>query len=136
MFINQCRFLVSYNKALQYGTLHRLMDASQPNLEKTLKEINRIYHRRGFRLSHLLADNQFQCLQDCANILNIHLTVVPADGHVHEVERFIRLLKERCRGLYNTTPFKGGSIPTLMTDGLVRTATFWISAIPRHDSAC
>ena len=52
------------------------------------------------------------------------MTIVPSDGHVHEVERYIRLIKERCRGLYNTTPFKGKPIPNIMTDGLARTSIF------------
>ena len=136
MFINKCRFLVSYNKVLKYGTLHRLLDAKQLSLERCLKEIDKIYQRRGFRITHLLADNQFQCLQDCAVSLHTLLTIVPSDGHVHEIERFIRLIKERCRGLYNTTPFKGVPIPNVMTDGLARSAIFWVIAIPRPDSAC
>ena len=61
--------------------------------------------------------------------------MVPRDGHVHEVERFIWLIKERCRGIYNTTAFSGKPIPPLMTVGLVRTALFWLLAVPRPDSA-
>lgn len=136
MYVNKCRFLVSYCKTLKYGTLHRLMDAKQLTLERCLKEINKVYQRRGLRVSHILADNQFQCLHDCTMGLRIILTIVPSDGHVHEIERFIRLIKERARGLYNTSPFKGKPIPNIMTDGLARTSIFWILAVPRPDSAC
>ena len=56
-------------------------------------------------MTHILADNQFNCLQPCTSDLGVILVIVPRGGHVHEIERFIRLVKERAQGIYNTTPF-------------------------------
>ena len=105
MFINAIPFLVAYCKILKYGSLHHTANTQLPSLERCVREMNNVYRHRGFRVTDLMADNQFNCLRDCANSLGIRLTVVPSDAHVHEIERFIRLVKERARGIYNTTPF-------------------------------
>ena len=136
MYINTVRFMVTYCKVLKYGSLHRIVNAKLANLERCIREVNQIYRHRGFRVAHLLADNQFNCLQDCASALGIRLTLVPSDAHVHEIERFICLAKERAWGIYNTTPFRGKPVPALMVDGLARTSVFWVIAVPRPDSAC
>jgi hypothetical protein len=38
--------------------------------------------------------------------MQIELNCVSADEHVPEIERHIRTVKERCRCVYNTLPFK------------------------------
>lgn len=127
---------MSYKKTLKYRSVHRLVNAKQESLEKCLTEVHAIVCSRGFPVTHVEADNQFNCLYSCASKLKITLTTVPNDAHISEVKRFIQTVKERCHGLYNTSPFKNKPIPSLMIDSLVRSAVFWFLAFPKSDCAC
>ena len=51
-----------------------------------------------------------------------------AKEHVPEVERKIRLIKERGRGILNTLPFK--RMPRLMLIELVYHVVLWLNAFP------
>ena len=52
--------------------------------------------------------------------------------HVPEVEREIRTIKERCRCVYATLPFK--KVPALMVESLVVHAVQWLNSFPAPDS--
>ena len=51
-----------------------------------------------------------------------------ASGHVAEVKRQIRVIKERCWAFLAVMPFK--KIPIIMTISLVHFCVFWLNATP------
>ena len=63
-----------------------------------------VYARGGFQVGTVLMDNEFEPLRNLVPILAINTTA--AKEHVPEVERRIRLIKERGRSILNTLPFK------------------------------
>ncbi len=67
------------------------------------------YSRRGFKVTDMMMDMQFDPLKKQLMMRNVKLNTASAKEHVGEVERFIRVVKEhvralRSRLLYNKLP--------------------------------
>ena len=62
-----------------------------------------MYARGGYHVGTIM-DNEFGCLKN--TVLTLVINTTAAKEHVPEIERRIRLLKERGRGILNTLPFK------------------------------
>ena len=60
--------------------------------------------RRGFKITHLLVDGEFEPLRGYMSSLAITLNTASHDEHVPDIERHIRTIKERTRCVYNTPP--------------------------------
>jgi hypothetical protein len=71
-------------------------------------------------------DREFECLRGDLPELNLKTTA--ASEHIPDVERQIRVLKERSRTIRSTLPFK--AIPGRIIIELVYCADFWINAFP------
>jgi len=59
---------------------------------------------------------------------SVVINTTEANEHVLEVERKIRLIKERGRGIINTVQFK--KMPRLMLIELVYQVVLWLNAFP------
>jgi hypothetical protein len=84
-----------------------------------------LYSRGGFQVGTILMDNEFEKLRNLVPIIVINTTAVRE--HVPEVERQIRLIKERSRGL-NTLPYK--KVHQLVLIELVYHIVLWLNAFP------
>jgi hypothetical protein len=73
-----------------------------------LKKVINLYVKRGFRVTAILADNEFEALRQWYPSLN----TCAADEHVPEIERYIRTVKDRSRSTHRMLPF----IQTLTED--------------------
>eukprot|EP00957_Ditylum_brightwellii_P126491 9641993-Ditylum_brightwellii.AAC.1 len=61
-----------------------------------------MYRHRGFKITTILADTEFEALRPHFPMINTSA----ADEHVPNVERCIRMVKERTRARYSLLPFK------------------------------
>jgi hypothetical protein len=77
-------------------------------------------------------DNKFEKLPNLVPILTIN--TMAAKEHVPEVERMIRLIKERGRGILNTLPFK--KMPRLMLIELVYHVVLWLRMPSQQNQEC
>ena len=82
--------------------------------------------RRGFVISTLLMDGQFESLRGNLAELHISLHTVSNNEHVPDIERHIRTTKERARCIYNTLPFK--QMPARMVTEMIYVSTFWLNS--------
>ena len=73
-----------------------------------------------------MMDSQFEPLQSVLHGAQITLNICATNEHVHEVERMIRVVKERTRGVHATVPFD--KMPGRMIIELVYSAVFWLNA--------
>ena len=85
-----------------------------------------LYSRGGFTVGTVLMDNEFEKLRNLVPVLAVNTTA--AKEHVPEVERRIRLIKERSRGILNTLPFK--KMPQNMLVELIYHVVLWLNAFP------
>jgi hypothetical protein len=81
---------------------------------------------RGFNISDLHADMEFECIRN--NVLPSRLNVTAANDHVGEVERSIRTMKERARTTIHGLPFK--RLPKQMIQALVYHAAKGLNHFP------
>jgi len=75
-------------------------------------------------------DNEFEKLTNLVLIIQINTTA--AKEHVPEIERRIRLIKERGRGVLNILPFK--KLPRLILIELIYHVVLWLNAFPLKNS--
>ena len=76
----------------------------------------------------MFMDNEFAPLANDMKGVQINLNTTAARGHVPEIERQIRVVKERGRSTYNTLPF--AHVTSIMVVELMRQAVMWLSAFP------
>jgi hypothetical protein len=128
MFVNQIPFLISISRYLKFGTTEVLKNRKNATIIQAFKNIRGIYARRGFQITLCHADGKFEPMQGALIDLGINMNIVPADEHVPEVERYIRMVKEHIRCVYNTVPFR--QMPSSMIVEMVHAGVFWLNMLP------
>jgi hypothetical protein len=102
MFVNRIGFFMSISRNIKFGTAEMIQNRKTKSLLTSVKGVESIYAKRGFRLHTLLMDNEFEHLRGDLAMMKIHLNVVSIGEHVSEIERYNRTTKERTRSVYNT----------------------------------
>ena len=59
MFVNQIRFFITIYRHIQFGTAETITDAKTITLIQSVVNVSRVYKKRGFRISTLHVDGQF-----------------------------------------------------------------------------
>ena len=109
-------------------TTELLQTRKIPNILAALGHVQALYHKRGFKITELRMDGEFAPLRhDLAN-LGIDLNITAANEHVPQVERQIRVIKERVRAIRHSLPFQ--YLPVLMLVELTYFSTMWLNAFP------
>ena len=94
MFINRITFLVTIAKHIHYGTANPIENMRAETIFEAIRQLNNFYRRRGFEITMVLGDKQFECLQNDLAGIQITTNIAARDEHVPEIERFIRVIKE------------------------------------------
>ncbi len=126
MFVNGVPFLVSMARGLNLVTAEHMPTRTAKQLAAGIVCVMDLYSRGGFHVGTVLMDNEFEKLRNLVPILAVNTTA--AKEHVPEVERRIRLIKERGRGILNTLPFK--KMPQIMLIELIYHVVLWLNAFP------
>ena len=86
-----------------------------------LTKIITLYSRAGFVIQTILMDMEFNKV--APELPDVIINTSTAPEHVAEVERSIRVVKERFRVCMSVMPFK--RLPNIMTINLVHFCVFW-----------
>jgi len=127
MFVNGVAFLITISRNLKFGTVDHLPNRQVTTVAAKLTAVLNIYRQRGFTISRILADIEFEPLREQFTMLETSA----ADEHVADIERYIETVKGRTRSAYHTLPFR--RIPRLIIEHLVRNSVFWLNAFPAVD---
>ena len=127
MFINKVAFLVTISRNLKFGTVKALPNRQIPTITQPLRPVITLYKHRGFKVSAILADNEFEAIRPDFPMLNC----AAGNEHVPEVERFIRTIKDRVRSTYRMLPYK--RVPCTMLIHLTKNSVFWLNAFPARN---
>jgi hypothetical protein len=87
--------VVSVARGLNFITVEYTKTRTAKALAGCIKHIMDLYNRGGFQVGTVLMDNEFESLRNLILILSINTTA--AKEHVPDVERRVRLIKERGR---------------------------------------
>jgi len=126
MFVNKVPFLVSQSRGLNLITCEFLPSRTAKSLASKIDLIRHLYARGGFMVGTILMDNEFEKLRPLIPGININTTA--AKEHVPEIERRIRVIKERGRALLNTLPFT--KMPQIILIELIYHVVLWLNAFP------
>ena len=96
-----------------------------------LKQVIEAYKARGFHVRYILADGQFEHARKHIEQMGIILNVTSQDEHVPEIERYIRMVKERVWAIVNTLPFE--QYPNRLIVETVYISIFWLNCFPHKD---
>jgi hypothetical protein len=131
MFVNQIPFLMSISKHIRFITCEVLENRKAPTLIQALKRIHGIYRKRGFVITNILGDGEFECTRGAvAADIRSELNICGEGEHVPDIERAIRTTKERTRCTYNATPIE--HYPPRMVIEMVFMSVFWLNAFPHR----
>jgi hypothetical protein len=130
MYVNKVTFLVTLSRNIRFGTAVRLSSQCEAEIMKGLRFVFQTYKARGFKIDVLLGDGEFEPLREQIYGLDAQLNTTSNDEHVGDIERYIRVVKERARATYNLTPFK--KMPPMMIQELVGGCVFWLNAFPHE----
>jgi hypothetical protein len=128
MYVNKIPFFVTISRHIHFSTVEMLHNRKSETVLNAIKQVNAVYQKRGFNITHMLIDGEFDCLRGALSALKITRNTATNDEHVPEIERFIRTLKERTRCVYNTLPFK--SMPPRLLIEMVYASNFWLNCFP------
>lgn len=131
MYVNKVMFMMTVSRGLKFGTVERILNRKMKTIKACISEVIALYRRRGFRISTILADPEFQPLQ--SSFPGAQLDCCGADEHVPEIERYIRTVKDRARSCYNMLPFQ--YVPRLVLVHLIKNSVFWLNSFPAADGA-
>jgi hypothetical protein len=101
MHVNGNKFLMSISEHLIYIQVIAIAANSEVHFLSSIKKMVSQYQLRGFKVTHIMGDNAFECCRSTleADLCNIRSTTCDKDGHVQIIERAIRFVKDRVRGL-------------------------------------
>ena len=118
-FVNKVRFFITLSRKIDFtGTAH-LKDRKIKKIFLAFLAVYKFYLRRGFRIKMVHADNDFGPMRPIINKLKKRpaINLAAANEHIPEIERGIRLLKERTRTVRSSLPFN--KAPSVMIIYLV-----------------
>jgi hypothetical protein len=104
MLVDRLGFLITSSRKINIATTEYVPKRSETKLVNSLKKVFEIYSKRGFNINTSLVDREIECLRD--DIRGVILNTTATSEHVLEIERQIRVAKERARAIRSTLPFQ------------------------------
>ena len=97
VYINNKPFLHTKSSKLQFTTIQPSSDRSTNSIIQGLKTVINLYQKRGFKVTDIHGDNEFNIESLHSELLPITVHIYAPDEHVHEIQRANRTFKEKCR---------------------------------------
>ena len=132
MFLNKTAFLVTISHKIKFSTAEALNNRKQSTIFSAVRHVLDIYKRRGFCVTFILMDGEFECLRADLLAIGVSLNTTANDEHSPVIERFIRTIKDGVRSISTVLPYK--KLPTIMLTDLVYHVIFWKNAFPHKDN--
>ena len=92
MFVDGLPFMSTRSREIRFGTVELLPSCTAPQLGSSLMKIVKLYAMRGFVVRCVLMDMEFESVKEHAMVPN---NTTAAREHVGEIERYVRVVKER-----------------------------------------
>ena len=118
-FVNKIPFFLTLSRVIYFTAVNHLSDRKVDTIFKAFKEVYMYYLQRGFRIETVLTDGEFEPLKPLIQSIPYgpRVNVSSKSEHVPDIERRIRVVKERGRAMRHGMPFS--RIPRLLTIHIV-----------------
>jgi hypothetical protein len=129
-FLNKIPFFLTLSRKICFTAVNHLSSRSTRQIFEAFKDIYLYYLQRGFRITTVSADGEFAPLHAFIESLpgGPRVNLASANEHVPEIERRIRVVKERCQATCYSLPFM--RIPTLLMVNIVLNAVKLLNLFP------
>ena len=129
-FVNKIPFFLTLSRKICFTAVNHLANRTVPEIFKAFKEHYQYYLQRGFRITTVHADGEFSPLKPLIESLpgGLLVNLASSDEHVPEIERRIRVVKERTRATRHSLPFT--RIPKILTIHIVLNAVKLLNFFP------
>ena len=129
-FVNKIPFFLTLSRKICFTAVNHLANRKVPEIFKAFKEIYQFYLQRGFRITAIHVDGEFEPLKPLIESLpgGPIVNLAASNEHVPEIERRIRVVKERTRAVRHGLPFK--RIPKLLTIYIVFNVVKMVNYFP------
>ena len=118
-FVNKIPFFLTLSQKITFTTVTHLANRKISTIFAALKSIFFYYLQKGFQITTIKADNEFapltELLYELPGAPTLNLT--SANEHEPNIERRIRVVKERTRAIHHSLPFT--AVPTKMLTHMV-----------------
>jgi hypothetical protein len=118
-FVNNIPFFLTLSRKICFTAVNHLADRTVPHIFKSFKEMYQYYLQRGFHSKTVHADSKFAPVKPLIESMpgGPMVNLASANEQVPEIERRIRVVKERCQATRHSLPYE--RIPNLMTIHIV-----------------
>jgi hypothetical protein len=123
MNVNGIPFLMTISWHIKFGSAGKLDTLENKTIISHFRVVMNMDRSRGFRVTIILADNQFESMIGDLADLGAIINVVSHDEQVPKVEQYNRTIKEHVRSTYHMLPFT--QVPPVFIVELVYTHVFW-----------
>jgi hypothetical protein len=131
LFVNGLPFLVNSLRGITVVKVEYLKSRTAKKLVHTLERVVHIYGMAGFIVQTALMDMEFKKLKD--KFPNVILNTTAAREHVGEIEKKIRVVKERARCTTSILPYN--IQPKLMIIELMHCYVMWMNSFPVNQAS-
>ena len=73
MYINKIPSIIVLSGAIHFGTIEMIKDERNSTIIKSIQQVINTYHGRGFKIWHILADRQFECIRKQMEVAGINI---------------------------------------------------------------
>jgi hypothetical protein len=126
MFVNGLPFLVTLLRGISLVTIEYIPSRTAKGLANSMERVIRIYGKAGFIVQTSMMNMEFKKLRDL--LPNVAPNTTAAQEHVGEIERKIRVIKERARGTISTYSYE--MLSKLIIIKLMLFCVMWMSSFP------
>ena len=129
-FVQGIPFFHTVPRDIGFCTSIMVPDRSYKTMLREARAALKIYKLRGFHVRDMHNDNELERIKDDI-AAPIEMYVVPADIHVGEIERSIRMIKERSRACVHGLSFK--RLPRLLVKHITYDTVRRLNQFPKKD---
>ncbi|KAL7461401.1 hypothetical protein ACHAXS_001822 [Conticribra weissflogii] len=126
MFVDGVPFLTTTSRNIKFITVEHMPLQTTSQLKQSLARVIQLYARAGFVVQTILVDGQFEPLKN--HLLNVVVNTTAASEHVGDVERCLRVIKERARAVVSGLPYQ--RLPKRILIELINFVVLWLNAFP------
>jgi hypothetical protein len=132
-YVNKIGFLITHSRGICLTTVKWLDNRNIAGVFAALCEVFNAYKKRGFPITPAHGDSEFAPLKPFFNTMTQPPTLILAvkGDHVPEIERRIRMVKERCRAIRHSLPFN--KLPRIITMYMVLHAVRMLNFFPQKE---
>ena len=128
-YVNEITVFHTISRKINYRTVSFPLSRSKATILNELKAIYKVYNARGFKITDIHADNEFQKIQN--EVLPVRLHLCGTDDHVPEIERSVQTQKNENRSVCHAMPYK--CLPRIMVRELIAQGNSFLNAFGSKD---